>query len=103
MPSEVHVGDIGTVFEATFRDETGSVVNIALANVKQLRFKKPSGTVVTKTAVLSGDGSDGKARYVSVLNDLDTAGGWQVQGYVEIGAGKWSSDVYRFRVYSNVV
>lgn len=102
MPSEVHVGDIGTEFEATIRDETQDIVDISSASVKQMRFKKPDGTVVTKVATLRTDGSDGKMKYASEVDDLDVAGGWQVQGYVEIGSGKWSSDVHRFRVYANL-
>lgn len=102
MPAEIHVGDVGTEFIATIRDELGGLVDPSLASTRQMRFKKPDGTIVTKPAALVTDGSDGKMKYISVTNDLDTAGSWQVQGYVEIGSGKWSSDVHRFRVYANL-
>lgn len=102
MAAEIHVNDIGTEFEATVKDETNTIVNLALASLMQMKFKKPNGTVVTKTATWSSTGVDGRMKYVTVANDLDTAGAWQVQGYVESISGKWSTDVYRFRVYANV-
>jgi hypothetical protein len=102
MPSEIHVEDIGTEFIATMYDETQGIVDVSLATVLQFNFKKPSGTIVTNTAGVVPDGSGGNIKYVTVEDDLDSAGPWQVQGYIEIGAGKWSTDVHRFRVYANV-
>ena len=103
MAGEVHSADIGTVFEATLRDfPSNAVVNLSGASVMQLIFKKPSTAVLTKTAVHTTDGTDGKIRYLSVAGDLNELGVWEVQGYVETAAGKWHSDVLRFRVYPNL-
>ena len=98
---EVHKGDIGTKFLVTFEDQ-GVVLPIAAATMLRIRFEKPNGTVVVQTATLETDGSDGKAKYVSVLNDLDAAGIWYLQGYVELGGGKWYSDVQKFIVHENL-
>lgn len=102
MAAEIHVGDVGTVFEATVLDEDGAVVDISAATLRQLLFRKADQTVVTQTAVLSGAGTDGKMRYVTVVDDLDVSGLWTVQGYVEMSAGKWHSDLRTFQVYRNL-
>jgi len=99
---EIRVGDIGTVFELTIKDQDDQVVPINQATVKEITLKKPSGTKVTKTAVFSTDGTDGKMRYTSVADDLDVAGDWSYQGYVELPDGKWKTDIHSFRVHSNL-
>lgn len=99
MSAQVHVGDIGTVFEATIKDQDGAVVDVSTAAVRQLLFKKPDGTVVPKTATLVTSGVDGKVKYVTgVAGDIDQPGEWFLEGYVEIGSGKWHSDVLAFTV-----
>ncbi len=102
MAAEVHVGDIGTEFRPRFLDETGAVINIAAATVKHVIFQKPDGTVITRTATLYTDGTDGKAKYDSIAGDLDLAGTWLWEGYVEIASGKWHSDIHRFTVVANL-
>lgn len=99
--TDMHVGDIGTVIEVTLYDG-GSVVDISSATVKQFMLEKPDGTTVTKSASFTTDGTDGKLRYTTIANDLDTAGDWQLQVYVEMTAGKWNSDVGAFTVLPNL-
>lgn len=102
MPAaEVHTADIGTIFRATITDQDAAV-DISSASVRQLKFLKPSGVVLTKTAVLTGAGTDGQMQYVSIAGDLDESGLWSAQAYLEIGTGKWHSDWFEFRVYANV-
>lgn len=103
MAAKIHVGDVGTVFEATVKDQDGEVVDISLAGSKIMIFKKPSGTVVLKGAAFVTDGTDGKMKYVtSTTADLDEAGGYELQGHVAIGAGDWHTDTVNFVVYSNL-
>ena len=99
--TDIRVGDIGTTFRATILDN-GVTKDISSATVMQLTFRKPDGTEVTKTAVWTTDGTDGKMQYVAVLNDLNLAGRWVVQGYVETPAGKWHSSLYNFLVMENL-
>jgi hypothetical protein len=101
MPSEVHAGDVGTVFEATIRNDAG-IVDVSDASVLRMIFTKPDAAVVEKTATLSGSGADGKMRYVTVAGDLDVAGGWQLQAYVEKSGGQGHSSIYRFSVRANL-
>ena len=103
VPAEIHALDIGTIFEETLTDENGAAVDISsAATVKNFFFQKPDASVVTKTASFSGTGVDGKMRYTTVANDLDQAGSWKVQGYVELSSGKWRSSIKTFLVHSNL-
>jgi hypothetical protein len=99
---EIRVGDIGTVFECTVRDQDGKVVDISSASTKQMIFKTASGKTLTKTASLSSSGTDGKMKYVTIAGDLDKAGGWIVQGKVTLPGGTWKTDWSKFDVYGNL-
>ena len=99
MPAEVHLNDIGTEFRATLKDQDGVVVDISTASTRTMKFRKPTGVTVTKTAALFGTGTDGKMKYLSITGDLDVLGEWRVQGFVAIGAGSWHTDEYRFTVH----
>jgi len=102
MTQEVHVGDIGTVFEITVTEDDVAL-NISSATVLQMLFKKPSGTVLTKTAVFTGDGSDGLIQYTSIEADLDEAGIWYMQGRVTLPGGKWSTEKAGFTVGAIII
>jgi len=108
--AEIHLGDIGTIFEIEFTDCDTTVdpvvttpVDLTGATVLEFKFLKPSGTLVTKTAVVFGAATDGVARYTTVLDDLDELGNWKVQGYVELPTGKWHSDTDKFKVHANLL
>jgi hypothetical protein len=96
-----HVGDVGTIFEGTFYDG-GVIVDISAATTKEILFRKPDGTVVTKTGTFSTDGTDGKLRYTTIAGDLDQAGDWRVQGYIVTPTGSWKSSVETFTVLANL-
>ena len=99
--NEIHVGDIGTVFEVTLMDGS-SVVDLSSATTKELVFRKPDGVKLTKTAAFKTDGTDGIITYTSVTDDLDTAGTWRLQAHVVIGGGTWRSDIGDFKVHENL-
>ena len=61
-------------------------MNISTATVITFKFKKPDGTVVSKTGSLVSGGTTGKCRYTSIANDIDAAGNWTLQVYIEMGA-----------------
>ena len=99
----VRVGDEGTVFEMTIYEAgTTSPVNISSATVKQIIFTKPNDDVVPKTAVFTTDGTDGKIQYTVQANDLDMAGYWDIQGYIESSSGKWHTTISSFKVEDNL-
>ena len=83
------VGDIGTVFRTTIKDQDGTAVDVSSASTLQIIFKKPDGTILTKTAVFTTDGVNGNIEYPTISGDLDTAGSWTWQARVVIGSTEW--------------
>lgn len=100
--NEIHLDDIGTVFEITVMDGD-DVVDISEATTKEIIFRKPDGSKVTQTADFITDGSDGEIQYVSVEDDLDQAGAWHIQSYLVL-PDDWTghSDVGDFKVHKNL-
>ena len=102
MASEIHQDDVGTRFLMTIKDD-GSTVNISGAPVKQLTFKKPSDTVVYRTASGVYDKmSSGIMFYDSVAGDLDEAGHYKLQAKVTMPSGTYYTDIYTFKVHCNL-
>jgi hypothetical protein len=97
--AEVQVGDVGTVFELTFQDGDETTVDISSATVKQMVFGKPDGTSLIGTAAFKTDGSAGILTYTTVAGNIDQAGLWHVQGYVEMPTWKGHSSAKRFEVH----
>lgn len=102
MSAEIHLNDIGTVFQATVKDQDSAVVDISGATTKQIIFELPDGTNLEKDASLTTDGTDGKMEYATILGDLSEAGLWKSQGYVVLATGEWRSDIQRFEVMPNL-
>ena len=98
---EIHVGDVGTQFVATIKEDDVAV-NISTATIKGYIFKKPSGEKVTKSATFVTNGSDGKLTYTTESNLLDEVGYWSVQAVITTPSGSWSSSVHKFFVYANL-
>ena len=100
--NEIHIGDVGTVFEVTVSDNA-VIVSLATASTMQIIFVKPDKTKVVNTAALSGDGLDGKMRHITTLSsELDQKGKWKIQGVVTFPSGTWSTDIGSFKVYENL-
>ena len=99
--NEVHVGDIGTAFEMVLK-ECDVVVDISTATVKEIIFRKPDKSIVTKTAEFKTGGIDGIIQYITILDDLDLKGTWSIQARVTLPTGIWSSDISKFKVYANL-
>ena len=98
---EIHYNDVGLQFTITIQDGD-TAVDISTATTKQLIFTKPSGDQLTKTASFVTDGTDGVIKYLTIADDLDEVGNWQLQGYVVIGTYSWHTDIARFKVHRNL-
>jgi len=98
---EIHVGDVGTVFEITVQDG-GSVIDISSATTKDIIFEKPDRTNLTKTGSFTTDGTDGKIRYTTAADDLDAVGVWQIQAKIVMPSGTWHTNIGEFRVHRNL-
>ena len=99
---EIRVGDVGTTFIFTVKDQNDAIVDISSASNLDMIFRKPDGSAVVKDAVLTGDGTDGKMEYVTVADDLNIPKEWQRQGLVVIGIYTWKTDIIKFMVYDNL-
>ena len=99
----IHVGDVGTIFRLTIVENDGTtVVPVQTATVKKILFKKSDGTKVTKDAAFYTNGSDGIIQYTGIASDINVAGVWLMQGYVEMPSGKFYSETVRFVVHENL-
>ncbi len=101
LTDKVFVGDIGTTFRATIKED-GTAVDISTATTKQLVFEKPDGTIITRTANFVTDGTDGLIEYLSVSGDLDIGGDWRIQGIIALPAWQGRSDIVEFKIYDNL-
>ena len=99
----VHNGDVGTIFRLTITDIDGAAIDVSTAVVKYIYFQDPAGTIMQKTATFYTDGTDGKIQYTTVNGDIDEAGTWMIQGYVETSLGKFWTEKDSFKVYSTLV
>lgn len=100
--SEIHVGDIGTTFEVTFK-ESGVALDISSSSSRDLVFKTPADVTKTKSGTLVTDGTDGRAKYVATSGFLDEAGYWRLQGVVTFSSSNiYRSDVKKFKVFPNL-
>lgn len=106
VDSEVHVGDIGSKLILAITDD-GVAFDISTALVMKIRLQKPGSekVVVEFTATLATDGTDGLMQYATTAAaDLDVAGVWLIQGYIEMAGGeKWTSSKKEFQVHEVLV
>ena len=104
MPSEIHQNDVGTRFLITVKDD-GNLVNISGvdgSSVHQINIRKPSDVVINRNATLQDFGISGVMFYDTIAGDLDEAGFYKLQAKVVIPSGTYFTDVYTFKVHSNI-
>jgi len=104
MASEIHKDDVGTRFLITVKDD-GSLVNISGVSggsVHQVSFRKPSDSIIERNATLQDYGISGVMYYDTVAGDLDEAGVYKLQAKVIIPSGTYYTDLYTFKVHSNI-
>lgn len=102
MSAFVHVNDIGTALRFTVKNQDGDVFDLSGYSSIVIYLQTPSATVLTKTATLVTDGTDGKLQYVTLNGDISEAGTWRAQVKVEKGGGSWKSEVVKFKVKANL-
>jgi len=98
--TEIHVGDVGTIFELTIKDDDG-VVDLTSGTV-DIKIQDPGLNVDTKPGTIDGDPTTGIVRYTTVSGDIDEEGCWQIQAVVTLPGGTWSSDIQQFEVFPNL-
>lgn len=93
------VGDLNVKIGAIIYKQ-GSILDVSTSTVKQIKAQRPDGTYAwTKTASFETNGTDGKIYYsTSSASDLDQAGTWTYQAYIEIAGASLNSDPETFEV-----
>lgn len=101
MAGQFRIRDIGSVIRVSVK-ENGAPFNASTATTKTLKLRRPDGTVTTKTMTFETSGVDGVLVYTTLLNDLDQAGPWTGQVYLELPTGKWHTEPFNFSVGDNL-
>jgi hypothetical protein len=97
----VYLGDIGTKFRCTIKDQDGDVVPLVGLTTKIITFIRPDTTTFNVNASFETDGTDGKVYYVTAANDINRLGIWRFRGVVTYGNGQtFKSDIHTFKVKS---
>ena len=94
----IKVGDIGTVFKITLTDSNG-IVDISVASTMNINFRKGNSNTISRTAVHTTDGTDGKLQYTTIAGDLDVSGDWKMEAFIVLPSGSWTSNCIDFKVY----
>ena len=108
----IFVGDELVMLELEFRDYEyvdgvpTDVGPLDISGATEITFKadRPDGTPAAEKTlgaaevVLSTDGTDGKAYYLTDATFLNQAGSWQRQGKVDLGGGIHHSKIVSFPV-----
>lgn len=102
MAANIHIGDVGTLMRVTIYDQDNAAIDLSGVIVKKILLRKPNGQVVEKTALFNTNGTDGKLKYTTLTGDIDVAGAWKLQGYIEGTTTKWHSDIVEFTVDGNL-
>lgn len=98
MAGQIHKGDVGTILRVQVT-EKGKPFDASAATVHDVTFKKPSGTITEPApADFESNGVDGWFRYVTKQGDLDEAGPWQGELYLEAPNGAWTTELFSFPV-----
>jgi hypothetical protein len=98
----IHVGDVGTAIEFTVTDQDGAALDLSAYDALTILVTRPDGTTLQKAATPSGDGTDGRMRYVTAADDLNDPGTYRFQGVVDLASGLWHTDVVKARVLANL-
>jgi hypothetical protein len=69
------------------------------ATTVEYEFRKPDGTIVTKTATkINSPGLDGKLRYLVEAGLLNVVGTWSYRGKITIPSGVYRTEQVQFSV-----
>ncbi len=98
---QIQVGDFGTVFRVTIKEDD-VVVDVSAATEITFRFEKPDGSVVEREGEFASTGTDGAVNYTLQDGDIDTSGTWRYQVHVVTPDFALSTDVGKFKASPNL-
>ncbi len=94
-------GEVPPPIEHQFLDFDGNAVDISTGTITFNLVRIPAGLLALGTGAkgLVTDGTDGKANYTWVTNDMNEAGFFQGQMWAAKGTNRYASDVFEYNVY----
>jgi hypothetical protein len=95
--------DYGGYIEATVYDLDDEVVDLSTATALHFVFQRPDDVIVSKTASVVTDGTDGKMRYLFADGDLALSGIWEYQVVLVFSGAEFYSDLGTFFVQRALV
>ena len=104
--SDFHIGNGGSTIHITFMDGTIPLPIDGNTALKFIFLRKDNSVKVVDAEfdpTGTGDGTDGKARYIFKIEDLDLDGKWTVQGFVRFTPlTQIYTDTFTFTVGTNL-
>jgi len=101
MALEIRKNNIGIQFIVTISNGD-DIEDLNEYDDREIIFKKPNKTILTKSATLYTDGSDGKMYCVSEEGDLDIIGIYQIQARLATTLVEYTTSIGSFRVQKNL-
>jgi hypothetical protein len=103
---DVHVGDIGTHYQARIQDCGGVPFDPSLASVKRFLFRTPTG-LLERPATVTTDGTDWFLNYHLQAGTDDAfharPGTYQWQGFLQFDDGQtYHTNIEKYAVVSNL-
>jgi len=95
LPSKIYKNDIGTVIEIVIETDE----DISGATELSFLVTKPDNSTDTWTATYSLVDSDKTLSYTTIEGDLNVAGYYYIQPYIDIATWSGRGNTVRFKVY----
>lgn len=88
---KIYTGDVGTVIKLDTKEDISSSTDVRII------YEKPDGTSTEWIATINGSSY---VQYITTsTSDLDQAGTWTVQVYVDLGSWVGHGESTHFKVY----
>lgn len=101
--NSMQVGDVGVPIRLTvYKKSDNTIEKLDLATNLLMYLQDPDGNVVSKTAVLVGDGSGGQVEYVTEAGVIDQDGTWIAQLGFTLGGFVGRSTTASFEAKDNL-
>lgn len=102
VPQSCQDANAGIQIIAYVIDNLGNAIDISGASAMTLRFRKPDGTTMEKTASFLTNGMDGGVVYASEEDDFNQDGPWDVQAAFTVAGDKKTTRWGHFNVDPNI-
>lgn len=98
----VHVGDTPWVRLTLLDASTGQPMDVSTSTVRTIKLLADDGDQIPKAASFSTDGTDGKIEVQLSGTDLDVAGTWTVQGFIDMPTWTGHFEKKQFKVFAPI-